>query len=57
MFQWLADNFSTIIICALLITLVVFVIKGLVNDRKKGISSCGCSCSSCPMGGKCHESK
>ena len=27
------------------------------KDKKKGKSSCGCKCGSCPMAGSCHSKK
>lgn len=55
MFAWICDNLVTIIICAVLAAVVIAIIRGMVNDHKKGKSSCGCNCASCPMGGSCHS--
>jgi len=43
-----------------IITIVMNVIVGAIiykmyRDKKKGKSSCGCNCSSCPMANKCHK--
>lgn len=54
MLTWISENISTIIICAALIAVVVFVIAGMVRNKKKGKSSCGSGCANCPMSGKCH---
>ncbi len=54
MLAWIAANAVTIIICALLIAAVTAIIIKLVSDKKKGRSSCGCNCGSCPMAGACH---
>ena len=35
--------------------LIAAIIAGLVKNRKKGKSSCGCNCGSCPMSGSCHK--
>ncbi|MGM9652186.1 MAG: FeoB-associated Cys-rich membrane protein [Eubacteriales bacterium] len=57
MFAWITGNIATILICAALIAVVAVVIAGLVRDKKKGRSSCGCGCANCPMGGSCHPTK
>ncbi|MBQ7605997.1 MAG: FeoB-associated Cys-rich membrane protein [Firmicutes bacterium] len=43
------------IISILLACVVVLIIRKLVVDRRKGKSSCGCSCSNCAMCGCCHK--
>lgn len=44
---------ATIIISLILAAIVFFIVKKMVKDKKQGKSSCGCNCSSCPMGGCC----
>lgn len=43
MFNWIARNLSTIIICLVLAAVVVLIIVSLVKDKRKGKSSCGCN--------------
>ncbi|MDD7035756.1 MAG: FeoB-associated Cys-rich membrane protein [Firmicutes bacterium] len=57
MFNWISENLATIIICAVLAAIVVAIIAGMIRNKKKGKSSCGCGCSSCPMSGSCHKEK
>ncbi len=57
MLEWLAANAATIIIAALLAAIVALAVIKLIKDRKKGISSCGCKCGSCPISGACHKKK
>ena len=57
MLEWIASNIATILICAALVAIVAAVIVGMVRNRKKGVSSCGCGCSDCPMSGSCHTKK
>lgn len=57
MLAWLSENIGTILICAVLLAVVAAIIVGLVRDRKKGKSSCGCGCVNCPMSGSCHPKK
>lgn len=53
MLTWLMENMATIIISAVLMIVVAVVIAGMVRNRKKGKSSCGCGCASCPAGSSC----
>ena len=55
MFAWIADNIVTIIICSVLFAVIAAIIAGLVTNRKKGKSRCGCNWGSCPMSGSCHK--
>lgn len=52
MWDWLAENIATVIICICIALLVAAIIRYLYKQKKKG-NSCGCSCASCPMAGKC----
>lgn len=55
MFEWIAANASTLVVCALIAAAVILVIINAVRNRKNGKSSCSCGCSSCPMSGQCHK--
>ena len=57
MLAYLAENIATIIICAVLVAVVAAIIVGMIKNRKKGKSICGCGCSDCPMSGSCHTEK
>lgn len=57
MLAWISANIATILICAVLAVIVAAIIIGMVRDKKKGKSSCGCGCSSCPMSNSCHTKK
>ena len=45
---------GTLAVGAVVALIVGFAVFRLVKDKLSGKSSCGCSCSSCPMAGKCH---
>ncbi|MBO7451281.1 MAG: FeoB-associated Cys-rich membrane protein [Clostridiales bacterium] len=46
------------IICGIAVFGIIFlIIWNTVRKKKKGISSCGCGCSNCPMSGSCHGEK
>ena len=57
MLSLLAANGGTIGVAVLLLLVTGSIIAGLVHNRKKGKSSCGCNCGSCPMSGSCHPKK
>lgn len=57
MFVWIMENIGTILICAVLIGIVSVAVVGLLRDKKKGRSSCGCGCAHCAMNGACHSPK
>jgi hypothetical protein len=57
MLAWIGENIATIIISAVLVAIVAAVIVGMVRNRKKGKSACGCGCSHCLMNGACHPKK
>lgn len=55
MMNWFAENLGTIIITLVLAGVVALICAYLIGQRKKGKSSCGCSCANCAMHGKCHS--
>ncbi len=54
MVAWLQNNVATLIISAVIIVIVCAVILGMVKNKKKGRTSCGCGCAGCAMNGACH---
>ncbi len=50
MLTWLALNWGTILICAVLIAIVVAIIVKMRKDKKAGKSSCGGNCKACEGG-------
>lgn len=55
MMDLIITNISTILVSLVLIGLVTLVIRKIVKDKKKGITSCGTSCNGCAMAGSCCE--
>ena len=47
-------NIGTIAVLLILVALLTPIVVKIVKDKKKGASTCGCGCSSCPYSGKCH---
>ncbi len=54
---WFLENMGTIVTLLIVIAIVCTITYSLVRNARKGKSSCGCHCSSCPMGGVCHQQK
>lgn len=57
MLMWLCENLSTIIISAVLLAVVAVICFSMISNRRKGKSSCGCSCKDCALSQKCHGKK
>ena len=55
MIPWLIGNLGTIVVCLAVIALLTAVIVVMIRNKKKGKSSCGCSCGNCPMSGSCQK--
>lgn len=54
---WITANLGTIVVCAVLVALVAAAVISMIRNRNKGSTTCGCSCSSCALAGKCHPEK
>jgi hypothetical protein len=57
MTAWIGAHAADIVILPILGGIVAAIIRYLRGNKKKGRSSCGCSCGSCPMSGSCHSKK
>lgn len=60
MLEFLAQNYGSILVGAILLVIVVLIIRKLVKDKRAGKSSCGGNCSACghncaACGGHCAE--
>lgn len=55
MMDWIIGNIATILVTLILIGLITLVIRKMVNDKKKGITSCGTSCNGCALAGSCKD--
>ncbi|MBQ8309950.1 MAG: FeoB-associated Cys-rich membrane protein [Clostridia bacterium] len=53
--DWIVQNIGSILVGAVLLLLIGVIVYMMRKDKKAGNSSCGSSCASCPMSGKCHE--
>ena len=52
MMTWLIANSGTILVLAILLTVVTAILFTMRRDRKRGRTACGGSCSHCAGG--CH---
>lgn len=57
MLNFLAQNWGTLFVGALIIAIIVLVVIKLRRDHKKGTSPCGCGCDNCPSSGMCHKNR
>jgi len=48
---------ATILVAAAMAVVIGAIVWKMIRDRKKGASSCGCGCESCPSAGACHSDK
>lgn len=55
MFNWISENIGNIIAIVILAAVIAAIVIHLIKQKKRGKSSCGCNCGSCPMGGSCHS--
>jgi len=54
---WITESIGSIIVSAVLLTVIIAIIALKIKDKKKGKKSCGCGCSSCAMKDVCHSEK
>lgn len=55
--QWIISNLGTIIVSIILVAIVSLILYSMLDNKRKGKSSCGCNCSCCPSGGMCHRNE
>lgn len=54
MTEFIMNNLGTIIVGLIVLALLILVSVKMISDEKKGKSSCGGGCGSCPNAGLCH---
>ena len=57
MLNFIADNLLTILVFMIIAAMVAAIIRKMISDRKKGISSCGGKCGCCPNSSLCGSNK
>ena len=55
--MFLKDIIITAVICVALAGILTAIVVSMINNKRKGKStcSCGCSCGGCAMNGVCHK--
>ena len=48
-------NPASYIVLTVLIDIIALIITGMINDKKKGRTSCSHGCENCALHGKCQE--
>jgi hypothetical protein len=57
MIAFLKLYWMTILICIGLGAILFAIVWKLIDNKKKGKSSCGCGCTNCAMSEICHKKK
>ena len=55
MMNFMTENISTILVSLVLLAVVSLVIRKMLKDKKRGVTSCGTSCNGCAMAGSCKD--
>ena len=55
MLNWLSQNLPTILVALVVLAVCTLIVVKMIQDKKKGKSSCGCGCSGCAMKELCHS--
>lgn len=55
MLEFFLANLPTIIVGAIVFTVIALVFIKLIKDKINHKSSCGCGCTNCPSAGACHH--
>ena len=55
MVEWLEANIGTIIVSIILVIIIFLVVYGMIKNKKKGKTTCGCGCANCAMSASCHK--
>ena len=55
MLVWITVNLATILVCSVLLVIAALVITYLIRNKKRGKTSCGCSCAGCALHSSCHQ--
>ena len=55
--DWFMENLGTVIVAAIVLTVLTLVSVRMVRNKKQGKSTCGCGCGGCAMKDRCHPEK
>ena len=54
MTEWIREQMPTILASLVLLAVIAAAVAGLIRNRKKGKTTCGCGCAHCAMRDACH---
>ena len=57
MLSFIRANLGNILVLLMLAVIVGWAVRSLISQKRKGKTSCGCGCESCPSAGVCHGKK
>lgn len=57
MFTFIANNIGSLLVLLALAATVTAILLFHIRAKRRGKSTCGSGCASCPMAGKCHAKK
>ena len=57
MLEFISENIGSILVLLLVVAVIGALLFGFIRNKKKGVSSCSCGCSDCPMGKSCQQEK
>ena len=55
--DWLVANGGSVAVGVVVLAVIAAIVAGMIKNRKKGKSTCGCGCASCALSGQCHANK
>lgn len=55
--EWLIANGGSVAVGVVVLAVIAAIVAGMIKNRKKGKSTCGCGCASCALAGQCHANK
>ncbi|MFR8003407.1 MAG: FeoB-associated Cys-rich membrane protein [Hydrogeniiclostridium sp.] len=55
MFDFLAQNWGTIVVGLILLAIVIAVVHNLAHSKRQGKNSCECGCENCAASSMCHK--
>ena len=54
MLAWFQQNWGTLVVVAVLATILFAIVWCQIRARRAGKGGCGCGCAQCAMQGVCH---
>ena len=55
MLDWIANNYATLIVAAVLVAAVGIALWRVIRARRRGERTCSCGCASCAYANECKK--